>query len=228
VGASPTQSKRIDLGQGSVSLPDGGAEWWKSPCSDLRGPGRATAQATRPPEVDYFHVEVIPTLDEARKRLEPNKLDVTISRVGYFHVEVSPRAQIPTPPHPPTPSPTSPTSSAALCGPLRPSAFHAFPRPTHPRIPCPLAAPPRSANFPECQSITPKPPRPAPRSAPGPAPGPAPSPAPSPAPGSSPPSPPPPPSPPSPPSCSSARAVRRATASRARSRPCTRWRSGSA
>jgi len=27
---------------------NGGAEWWKSPCSDLRGLGRATARATRP------------------------------------------------------------------------------------------------------------------------------------------------------------------------------------
>ncbi len=31
---------------------NGGAEWWKSPCSDLRGLGRATARATRPVTVD--------------------------------------------------------------------------------------------------------------------------------------------------------------------------------
>jgi len=37
-----------DLGRGSVSLLDGRAEWWKPPCSDLRGPGWPTTRATRP------------------------------------------------------------------------------------------------------------------------------------------------------------------------------------
>ena len=49
VPASPAPSHGTDLGSGSVRLLDGGAEWWKSPRSDLRGPGRATARATRPP-----------------------------------------------------------------------------------------------------------------------------------------------------------------------------------
>ena len=31
-----------------MRLLNGRAEWWKSPCSDLRGPGWATARATRP------------------------------------------------------------------------------------------------------------------------------------------------------------------------------------
>ncbi len=46
--ASTTPDLCSDLGQGFVRLLNGRAEWWKSPCSDLRGPGRATARATRP------------------------------------------------------------------------------------------------------------------------------------------------------------------------------------
>ena len=37
-----------DLGPSSVRLLSGGAEWWKSPCSVLRGPGGLPARATRP------------------------------------------------------------------------------------------------------------------------------------------------------------------------------------
>jgi hypothetical protein len=39
------------LGHRFGSLLNGRAEWWKSPCSVLGGPGRATARATRPARV---------------------------------------------------------------------------------------------------------------------------------------------------------------------------------
>ena len=45
--ASATPDRRSDLGLVSVRLLDGRAEWWKSPRSVPRGPGRATARATR-------------------------------------------------------------------------------------------------------------------------------------------------------------------------------------
>jgi hypothetical protein len=40
-------------GQCLASRLSGGAEWWKSPCSDLRGPGWATARATRPASAHF-------------------------------------------------------------------------------------------------------------------------------------------------------------------------------
>ncbi len=62
------------LGQGSVRLLNGGAEWWKSPCSDLRGPGRATARATRPTSRwDYLRIGYVrkPTRGRILKTPQP-------------------------------------------------------------------------------------------------------------------------------------------------------------
>ncbi len=65
--ASTTPDHGPDLGEaGSVRLLNGRAEWWKSPCSDLRGPGWATARATRPtPVIPAEHILGVVGLQEA-------------------------------------------------------------------------------------------------------------------------------------------------------------------
>ena len=46
---SAAQNHGTDLGLVSVRLHNGGAEWWKSPCSVPGGPGWVTNRGTRPP-----------------------------------------------------------------------------------------------------------------------------------------------------------------------------------